>query len=238
MQYRFLIFLFCLSFFTSRAQDPDRIKNFENRINEAGNDDEKISALCELAEYYSVFRKESMADSVLQKALFIAEISTDKNLIFKILFNNNLNNLKAWISKASYERLNKFMESGLQYAQELNRVDYIALSYIQRAGVFRKRGQFDEALQQATQAFTALSNTKADSIICILYDELGDIYKSKGEAVTAYKNYNSAFEIAYRNKNIPLQSEVYHRFFELYWSLKEVETAKKYLFQSLQVNIK
>ena len=238
MPSRLLTILFCLFFFSAAAQDQQRLRFFDQKITAATNDAEKVFALGELAEYYSVFKLESKADSILQKALFIAEVSSDKELSLKILFNKNVTNLKAWSSKETFERSSNFVQKGLQYAQELNRRDYIALAYIRLAGIYRKRSLYNEAIQQATQAFTALANIEADSLRCVLYIELGDIYIAKGDAVPAYKNYNNAFDIAYKQKNIQLQSEIYHRFSELYRSFGDNETSKKYLLQSLQLNIK
>ena len=44
---------------------------------------------------------------------------------------------------------------------------------------------------------------KSDSIKAVLYIELGDTYKDKGEAVSACTNYNSAFDIALKIKYVP-----------------------------------
>lgn len=238
MFFRLFAILFCFFIYTAAAQDQKRLRYFEQKIIEAGNDAEKVFSLEELAEYYSVFKLESKADSIWQKALFIAEISSDKNLVLKILFSNNVANLKAWSSKETFERSSNYVQKGLQYAQELNRVDYIAVAYIRLAGIYRKRSLFNEAIQQATQAFTALGNTTADSLRCVLYNELGDIYIAKTDAVNAYKNYNNAFDLAYKLKNVQLQSEIYHRFFELYRSFGDDESGKKYLMLSLQLNNK
>jgi tetratricopeptide (TPR) repeat protein len=237
MQTRLMTILCCLIFFSSVAQDPSRLLDLNQKINEAKNDDGRIVALGALAEYYSVFKLESKADSILQKVFSIAELSGDKDLILKTLF-NEVTNLNSWSSKETFERTTIFLQKSLQYAQELNRADYMALSHIRLAGIYRKRNLFNEAIQQATQALTALGNTGADSLMCVLYNELGDIYNAKGDAVQAYKNYNAAFDIAYQQKNTGLQSEIYHRFSELYRSIGDAETGRKYLLESLQLNTK
>ncbi len=238
MLYRLFAFFFCFLINIAVAQDQKRLLYYEQKVNQASNDADKVFALGELAEYYSVFKLESKADSVLQKALFIAEISSDKDLVLKILFNNNVANLKAWSSKETFEKSSNYVQKGLRYAQELNRSDYIALAYIRLAGIYRKRSLYNEAIQQATQAFTALGNSKADSLRCVLYNELGDIYIAKTDAVNAYKNYNNAFDLAYKIKNGQLQSSIYHRFFELYRYFGDDESGKKYLLLSLQLNNK
>lgn len=236
MQTRLLTLLFCCSFLFISAQDQQRVYQLNQKIVLAKNDAEKVIAMADLAEYFAVYKLESKADSILQKALALAEVSSDKDLVLKILFNNNVTNLSAWSSKETFERSINFVQKGLQHAQELNREDYVALAYIRLAGIYRKRSLFDEAIQQATKAFTALGDTKADSLKCALYNELGDIYLAKSDAIPALKNYNNAFAIAYKLKNIQLQSEIYHRFSELYRSFGNEEMGKANLLQSLELN--
>ncbi len=236
MQKNLLLIFCCFLFCYATAQDVAQVRAYEQKITASRNDAEKIDAICELAEYYSIFNLQSKADSILQKALFIAEISSDKELVLKILFNNTVTSLSPWSSKETFEHSRNFIIKGLQYAQDLKRDGYVAIAYTRLAGIYRKRHEFDEAAQQATLAMTALGNAKADSLACALYIEFGDIYIAKGDAVPAFKNYNTAFEIAYKQKNITLQCKIYHRFSELYNGFGDTVTAKKYLLQSLRLN--
>ncbi len=236
MQTKLLTLLFWFSFLFTTAQDQQRVFHLNQKIAIAKNDADKIIAMGDLAEYFAVYKLNSRADSILLKALALAEVSSDKELVLKILFNNNVTNLSAWSSKETFERSINFVQKGLQHAQELNREDYVALAYIRLAGIYRKRSLYDEAIQQATKAFTALGDTKADSLKCALYNELGDIYLAKSDAVPALKNYNNAFANAYKLKNIQLQSEIYHRFSELYRSFGNEEMGKANLLQSLELN--
>ena len=104
--------------------------------------------------------------------------------------------------------------------------------------MYRKRNLYNEALQEGTQAMTAIANGAADSLKCILYMELGDIYISKAQAVPAYKNYNIAYDIAYKQKLPALQSQIYHRFSDLYRSFGNTDMAKSYLMKSLELDTK
>ena len=163
MQTRLLTLLFCCSFLFISAQDQQRVYQLNQKIVLAKNDAEKVIAMADLAEYFAVYKLESKADSILQKALALAEVSSDKDLVLKILFNNNVTNLSAWSSKETFERSINFVQKGLQHAQELNREDYVALAYIRLAGIYRKRSYFYESIQQFTKAFTVLSDTKSNS---------------------------------------------------------------------------
>ncbi|MEO5984728.1 MAG: hypothetical protein ABIP80_04440, partial [Ferruginibacter sp.] len=187
MQLRVLFILF-FGVTHVHAQNEGRIKILEEKIAQAKNEDEKVKTLSDLAEFYFNYKVESKADSLLQKALLIAELSSDKELVFRILFSNNIINLDAWSNANVFEKSKKFIGKGLLYAQEQDRPEYVALAYIRLAGLERKRALYNEALQHTTEAFTALANVHNDSLQCVLYNELGDIYMAKGDAIPAYKN--------------------------------------------------
>ncbi len=236
MERRILTMLFFLFVLFGKAQDPQYLELLNKNINDALTDSARISAYGKLADYYSLFKLNAKSDSVLQKAFSIAQMSDDKELVLTSLFSNDVVTIGSWNSKETFEKLLTSVSKGLEYAQELKRNDYIAIAYIRLAGINRKRGQYDKAMQQATLAFTALNSTEADSIKCVLFNELGDIFMAKGDAISSYKNYANAFEIAYKLKNIPLQSEIYHHFSELYKSLGNENTAGDNLMESMKLN--
>ena len=219
------------------AQDAAQLARMSDKVSNAANDEERINALTELSDYYSVFNLGDKADSVLQKALLIAEVSNDRTLVAKLLINNTVNSLNSLSNKKSYEKCLVVLQNGLRYARDVHNTHLEALAYIRIAGIYRRENLYDDALQNATKAMTALSDAKdADSIRIELFCELGDIYFARSEGVSAYKNYNTASEIAYRIKNIRYQSLMDHRFSELYKSLNKNEVAKEYLMESLSYN--
>lgn len=220
-------------------QEPQQILWFQTQYDNAVNDDERINALADLAEYYTVFNLNEKADSVLQKALNITELSDDKKILQKILFNTSVTNFNVWSSQQTFEKSIAIIQKGLKYAEEINNPLLEAEAYIKLAGIYRRRNLFVEAVEHTSKAFSALANAKEkDSVEVELYCELGDIYLAKSNAVAACKNYNIAFEIAYRNKLYISQSKIYHRFSDLYDSFNNTETAKDYLMQSLKLNLK
>jgi tetratricopeptide (TPR) repeat protein len=234
-----LTILFCLSIWPFLcAQPQQQIDRLSNAYNKATNDPQRIQILGKLAEYLSIYKLEKQADSILQKQLTLAELSQDKELIFDILFSESITYIGSWTNKETFDRAMRFIQQGLDYATETGRNDYEALAYIRKCMLLRKMGQYDNALQQATLAFSSLGNDDQDSIRTVLYIELGNIYNDQGDAVNAFKNYNNAFDIAYNMKNVPLQSAIYHRYSELYKSLADNDQAKAYLLTSLQLNTK
>jgi tetratricopeptide (TPR) repeat protein len=231
----FLAFLFCCLSILSNAQIVTE-KQLIRQTAIASTDLEKIAALNDLAEYYYVFKLDKKADSVLSAELNIAEISNNRDLVFQVLFSNVIASAGYWNSTESFERISGFLEKGLGYAKETNRSDYQAIAYIRLANLFRKRKEYDKAIENATLAFTALGNKKSDSLKSSLYLELGDVFMDKGDVVAAYRNYNNSFDLAYTIKNFTLQSEAYHRFAGLYQWMGDIGLAKESLLKSLELN--
>jgi tetratricopeptide (TPR) repeat protein len=236
MERKLLTLSFFLFVFFGKAQDQQYLELLKQKINIAQTDSARIFAYSELADYYSLFKLNAKSDSVLQRAFSIAQVSDDKELVLNSLFSNDIVTINPWNSTETFEQLIKFISKGLEYAQELKRKDYIAIAYIRLAGINRKRGQYDKAMQQVTLAFTTLNDIETDSIKCVLFNELGDIFLAKGDAISSYKNFENAFEIAYKLKNVPLQSEIYHHFSELYKTLGNDKLAEDNLMESMKLN--
>ena len=219
------------------AQDSMHLVQLFEKINHSSSDAERINNLGELAEYYSVFNLQDKSDSVLEKAIEIADMANDKSLIIRVLVDKNMANLSNLADNAIFDKAIGVIEKGVQYAQDLHDGDLEAIGYIRLADIFRKKQRYDDALQYTTKAITALADVQTDDTINIeLFSVIGKIYADKAEPVTAVRNYNRAFDLAYSIRNIPYQSKVYHLYAELYRSFGHKEEAKKYLTQSLQLN--
>ncbi|MGZ5189911.1 MAG: tetratricopeptide repeat protein, partial [Flavisolibacter sp.] len=225
--------------FTGLVSFPqnDKEKFLLNKVSVAGSESEKIDALNELAEYYFIFKLDKKADSILRTELAIAELSNNKDLIFQVLFSKAIMSVGVWTSAESFNRTETFLDKGMYHAKESRRQDYQAIAHIRKALLYRKKKDFEKAMEQATLAFSSLGNTtKHDSLKSSLYLELGEIFLAKGDAISAYKQYNNAFDIAYAIRNIPLQSETYHRIAALYQSMGNKDLAKDHLIKSLDLN--
>lgn len=231
---RFAILLFSIQ--VCIAQNPVQVQKLTQKISEAKSDSDRIVALGNLAEYYYIFRLESKADSILQHQLNIAELTHNKNLIYATLFGKSVLNISPWSSTETFNRALKFIQQGLDFAIEAGRDDYIALAYIRKANLLRKRGEYNSALQQATLAFSAIGDQQLDSIKALLYLELGDIYKDKRNGIDAYNNFTNAISLAEHLQNVPLQSEVYHHLAELYFTIDYRALAKDNILKSLELN--
>lgn len=225
-----------ISGFVAGAQNPDKVITYENRINRAKAAEQKINAVLDLAEYYSVYKLEDRADSLLQYALSLAEIANDKELVLRILFNNKITNLSTFNSIERFQKTEDFIKKGLTYAEETGTDNYIVASYIQLSRLSRFRGQLDRAFEFSNKAFTAMGDREADSLKCVLYIETGDNYAVRSDPVSANNNYNNAFDIAYNLKDNILLSEIYHRLSELYKNLGKEDEAKQFLMESLKLN--
>lgn len=233
------LFLLLYSTYAQPYTSPvfeQQLHKLQQKVTDAKNDSDRIVTLGRLAEFYYIYRLNAEGDSVLQKQLTAAEIAQNKNLILLALLNRSSVNLTSWTNTETFDHSLKFIDQGLEYAMELGNMQYVALAHIRKANLLRKRGQLDNALQEVNMAFVALGNEPADSTKAVLFLEAGDIYLAKGEAVTAFKNFINAFDIGYTLKNIPLQSETYHHYYELYRALKYDIQAKENLMKSLALN--
>ncbi len=130
-----LILLF--AFLNGISQDPKKIAVLEAAIKKAKTDEEKVSGLGLLAEYYQLYKLDKLSDSLLDQQIFVAEFSRDKELLFKALFNPTIVNIGSWTPKNTFDHAIKLLQKSLQYAQSQNKRDYAALANIRLAGIYR-----------------------------------------------------------------------------------------------------
>jgi tetratricopeptide (TPR) repeat protein len=234
---RCTMYLLCLLiFFSSHAQYYAKEKALITKATLAKSDSTRILALGELADFYYIYRASNKGDSIINLELTEAELSSNKNLLLIALFGKSVTNITEWTTSENFDRGLAFLEKGLNYAREIGREDYQAIAYMRRASLFRKRGQYDNAMNEAMLALSSASDVGSDSLKAAILLETGDIYLNKGKPVDAYKLYNQAYDLAYSMKNVPLESEAYHHYAALYQSLSESRLAKENLLKSLQLN--
>ena len=240
MERFFLIALLSTFLFhgTSVAQFSHKIDSLLSIYKGAFNDSDKVVAFGKLAEYYYIYQLDKEGDSVLQEQLKIAEISQNKNLFLTAFFGQAVMHISNWGRKETFDRALQFVNKGLDYSKTIGREDYVILSYIRIATLYRKKAELDKAFYNANIALTSSLNIKNDSIKILAAIELGDTYQAKGESLLAFKTYTNAFDNAVDADNIFLESEVYHRFSALYISLRNNPTAKEYLLRSVELNKK
>ena len=240
MERFFLIVLLSTSLFhgTSVAQFSHKIDSLWAIYNTAASDSDKVVACGKLAEYYYTYQLDKKGDSVLQEQLKIAEISQNKNLFLTAFFGKAVMNISDWGRKETFDRALQFVNKGLDYSKTIGREDYVTLSYVRIATLYRKRAELDKAFYNANIALTSSLNINNDSIKILAAIELGDTYQAKGESLLAFKTYTNAFDNAVDADNISLESEVYHRFSALYVSLQNNPAAKEYLLRSVDLNKK
>jgi len=221
----------------SAAGQLPKEKELVTQLAQAQNDEDKVSALGNLAELYAIYKDNKRVDSILNKQMLLAELSQKEDLILKTVSGNAINLIGTWSSKETFNHTIAFLRKGLDYAKQQNNTKLETIIYLKLASLYRKRNLFDQAMEQLALGFS-LVDKKQDSLKAVLYAELGDTFLGKGDAVSAYKNFNSAYDISYSIDNIPLQSAAWHRFSDLYKSLGDTTLAKNALVESLRLNEK
>ncbi|HUC81808.1 MAG TPA: hypothetical protein VMR70_12885, partial [Flavisolibacter sp.] len=211
-------------------------KELIRRAETAKTEVQKIAALGSLAEFYTIYLYHKKAENVLEQQLALSEIANDKSLIIKTLFNNGLDHVSTSSTKEAFDKALAFIEKGLMYARETGDIELEVQAYLKKAGLLRKRHQVDEALQQVNFAATISNGVLSDSLKAELMFESGDLFAAKQDYVAAFRIYNTAFDLAYKIKNVALQSTAYHKFAAIYRSLDNNEIAKQRLLESVQLN--
>ncbi len=236
----FTIFFF-FTFITQNfcnAQFKKQLDRITNLYNSAASDSDKVIALGQLADLYYTYKLNQKADSILQEQLKVSELSDNNNLILATLFGAAITKISPSTTSESFDKTIQFLEKGINYAKSKNLNEYLGSGYNRMANILRNRGQYDKALNNAILSIQTIPHIASDSIKAAIYIELGNIYEAKGEAVSASTNYNTAFDIAIKIKSIPLQSEIYHCFSEMYSRLGYNDVAIDELKKSLALNKK
>lgn len=228
-------FLFVLAGI-SFAQFSRKVDSLLKICNTAPTENEKVEAYGQLAELYYVYQLDNAGDSILQRQVKLAELSGNKELLLNAYFGDAITNITAWRSKESFDKALSFLVKGRDYAKSIASDEYLALAYARIANLYRKWGQTDNAFNSANAAYTTALNIKSDSIKIITAIELGDAYQAKNDALPAFKVYTKAYEDAEKINNPTLQSEVNHRFAELYLSLNNTKTSLEYLQKNEKQN--
>jgi tetratricopeptide (TPR) repeat protein len=198
---------------------------------------EKIAALNNLKNYcYNKKYLRREGDSVFHEQLRIAKSTGDKTLILNAYFNNSVADIEPWSSNEEFRNATGFLRQAIDHAKKMNENYYLVTGYLRLAFVLRKKGDLDEALVAATTGIPVLDWINNDSLKAALYIEMGEIYRTKGIYLPACTYYNRAYDIAVKENKYPLQSDIHHRFSNLYKELGDFEEANTHLQESIKIN--
>lgn len=218
------------------AQFSRKVDSLTNICNNAASDKERVVACGQLAELYYIYQLDDAGDSMLQRQVKLAELSGSKQLQLDAYFGDAITNITVWRSKESFDKALSFLKKGLEYAKSIANDEYLALAHARIARLYRRWGQTDNAFNSANAAFTSALNIDNDSTKIITAIELGDAYQAKNDVLPAFKIYTKAYEDAVAANNGVLQSEVNHRFAELYIGLNNTKTSLEYLLKNEKQN--
>ena len=218
------------------SQISKKIDSLCAECNKATSDTSKVLAYGELAEYYSIFKLDTKADSILQLQLMLADLSNNESLLMSTLFSNTLSNINSATSSQSFENAILFVQKGITYAKSRNNYDEIALGLSRLADVQNKKGESAIAMNTINEALSYINNIKSDSVRSIIYIQLGDINKANNKTEAAFKSYTNANDFALKGHIIPVLSTIYHKVADIYKSLNDSTEASTQLHNSLTLD--
>jgi tetratricopeptide (TPR) repeat protein len=218
------------------SQPNARINQLKDDLANAGSDSERIVRWGNLADYYYINSLDSLGDQALSNQLLLAELSNKENLMYIALFGDAITKITSSSSNDNFNNTVSFIEKGINYSEEKNNPDFIALGNNRMSQVYLKRGEADKGLEYSTKAVASLINVHSDSIKSLIFIGLGNAYLAKGNLVEACKNYNNAFDLALKANSSRLQSLTYHSLSELYLKLEYPDLAREEIYKSLQLN--
>ena len=236
---RGITFLFISIFIFVQAPAQNSIEDgLRHDYLKAGSDTSRIHALGFLADFYFANKNFIPGDSVIEKQIMLAEETVNEKFILAALFGNAGYNYTHTFTRDRLQSTRAYITRALNFAKSSGHIDYVALANANFAALFNADGKPDEAFKYAYLAFTTALNTSNDSakVVCAL--ELGNTYLQKSDILMAFKTYTNANEIASQPGNEPLQPIVFRHISVMYKKLGNKETAKSYLFRSLQINKK
>lgn len=201
-------------------------------------DSEKVYNLDKLAAYYYIFKLNDKADSVIHEQLQIAQMTNNKNLLMKAYFGDAVLHIGPAATNENFKKAISFIKNGIDYAQSNNDYNFVTIGYIRLSDLYRKHKENDQSLANAVLALSTLERVTDDSVKAICYITLGDSYLSKDDAVSACRNFNTAFDIALKMNSVPLQSRIYHCLFSMYRGLNDNNMAREELNKSFVLNKK
>ena len=229
-----LFFVINLVLFFNSLLANDIEQGLVKSVEQAPNDSIKIIALGNLADHYFSNYEAEKADSVLSIQLFTAEASRKQGLVLWVLFGAQQN------SMYEVKRNNHYRKERLQHALDFAKYkglnDYAAIAYCRLSAYELDEGNMDKGLNLANLAITTSFASSNDSVRVLCALQMGQAYLAQGNALMAFKAFNNGYDLAIKNKNQILVSEVYKAIAAIYKQLGQSNTAIDYIFRSVAIN--
>lgn len=233
LQTLLLLFLyFPINLWSQSNYEQELIKNSKL----ATTDNQKISSLNQLAEFYYVNKDFSKGDSIIERELMIAEAKRDKNLLIQVFFTNPGYNSSGLATQDRSQKTTDYINRALEYATAEGLTYYIALCYSNLAKVYTTEGKPEKAFDYANLGFTTALSSEDDSAKVLCAIQMGNIYLQQGKTTVAYKTFTHALDLAVHSGKQVLLPPVYHAIADLYKKLDNIDLSKDYLFKSLDAN--
>ena len=199
-----------------------------------------LATMMSLACQVCSARNNAVLDSIrsFDRQINAAVLKGDQKKAFDIYFNNYFTNTSSWTTaEEDFVNVIRYIDRGIAFAKSRNNIDYTAIGYSYKAGILRRKGDLQKALEAINAAYQDIELVLSDSVKAIIYIELGDCYAKSSNTLKAVKYYDEAFAIALHSRNYKLETRINYIFANLYYgdgrAQSDTTEAKRFVYKNV-----
>ena len=213
------------------------VDSLQRNLQRAKDDNAKLYALKDLADYYTGTNPE-LSEDYARQGQQLADLSRDRSLMVKAyLWNGNLHLSMAETAGKIKAALSDF-EHAEKLARDNNLSSELGFALIGLARGWRVSGDYAKALNYNHEALAEANTGNDDSLKVFANLSLGVTYKTRNEKLLAFRSFLEALDVAELSKNQTLIRNVYSYIGDIYSSMGDYEKAIDYYVKMIALEDK
>ena len=231
----FLTSLFLTGVTTGFTQNIIKLDSLQLALKQAESDTATFSTLMELSYLFD----DTDYSKALEYARQAKQFAADKKLKKKeLIADTNIGNVA--IAQGDYKMAATYFFNALKYYEELNDTTGIVSLNNNLGATYDRMAEYDKALACYFKAQEYLNASKRSDrkkvVLPTLYNNIANIYQTKGDAQSALTYYEKALDLALQVPKHRAQGIAYNNIGKLYFNeLQQPEKALEYLTKGLAV---
>ena len=231
----FLTSLFLTGVTTGFTQNIIKLDSLQLALKQAESDTATFSTLMELSYLFD----DTDYSKALEYARQAKQFAVDKKLKKKeLIADTNIGNVA--IAQGDYKMAATYFFNALKYYEELNDTTGIVSLNNNLGATYDRMAEYDKALACYFKAQEYLNASKRSDrkkiVLPTLYNNIANIYQTKGDAQSALTYYEKALDLALQVPKHRAQGIAYNNIGKLYFNeLQQPEKALEYLTKGLAV---